>query len=97
MKNAQSQTLVQMKVTQKDLLVAFLRVLSIRITTTKIIKPFIVNQTKSFIHLFYIAKRTNCSKFRIKKKDIKDTELANFDFARNLFSQCFLKLTVSFF
>ena len=89
MKNAQSQTLVQMKVTQKDLLVALVRVLSIRITMMKIIKQFIVNQTKSFIHLFHIAKRRNCSKFQIKKKVIKDRELANFDFPHNLYSTVF--------
>ena len=89
MKNAQSQTPVQMKVNQKDLLVALVRVLSVRITTMKIIKQFIVNQTNLFIHLFYIAKRRNYSKFQIKKKDIKDSELANFDFARNLISTAF--------
>ena len=86
MKNAQSQTLVQIKVTQKDLLVALVRILSIRITTMKIVKQFIVNQTKSFIHLFYIAKRRNCSQFQIKKKNIKDRKLANFDFSRSLYS-----------
>ena len=85
MKNAQSQTLVQIKVTQKDLLVALVRILSIRITM-KIVKQFIVNQTKSFIHLFYIAKRRNCSQFRIKKKNIKDRKLAHFDFVRCLYS-----------
>ena len=89
MKNAQSQTTVQIKVTQKDLLVALVRVLSIRTTMTKIIKQFIVNQTNLFIHLFYITKRRNYSKFQIKKKDIKDSELANFDFARNLISTVF--------
>ena len=66
MKNAQSQTLVQMKVTQKDLLLALVRISSIRITRMKIIKQFIVNQTKSFIDLFYIAKRGNC--FELKRK-----------------------------
>ena len=86
--NTQSQTLLQMKLTQKDLLVALVRVLSFSITTMKIIK-FIVNQAKSFIHLFYIAKRRNCSKFQIKKKDIKDRELANSDFACYLYSTVF--------
>lgn len=88
MKNAQSQTLVVvvLKKTQKDLLVALTRVLSIRITMMKIIKQFIVNQTKSLLHLFYIAKRRNYSKFQFKNKHIKDSKVANIDFARNLYS-----------
>lgn len=96
MKNAQSQTLVVvvLKKTQKDLLVALTRVLSIRITMMKIIKQFIVNQTKSLLHLFYIAKRRNC--FELKRK-IKDSKLVNFDFAHNLYSTLFFKQTASFF
>ena len=53
MKNAQSQTLVLLKKTQKDLLVALTRVLSIRITMMKIIKQFIVKQTKSYTSILY--------------------------------------------
>ena len=70
------------------------RISSIRITRMKIIKQFIANQKEPFIHLFYIAKRRNC--FELKRK-IKDNELANFDFAHNLYSTLFFKQTASFF
>ena len=67
MKNAQSQTLVQMKVTQKDLLVALVRVLSIRITTMKINN--LLSTKRSLLYIFFILLREETvQSFKLKRK-----------------------------